>query len=195
MIDIKMLFLINNRLQAILPACKDRPFRGVNILLCRDFFQLPPVGGQPLYSLKHSHINAIKGHHLYQVFNCTIWLVQVIQQQGEDKISTKFRLALSKLQVSQLSQGSWELLCTHTANQLSPAEVTAFDSALQLYFTTEEVRQMNCDKLASANKPIKKILACYKGRGTAKATEDKADNLYPDIYICIGARVILTTNL
>src|SRR6266487_6455616 len=116
-------------------------------------------------------------------------------QQGEDEISTKFRLALSELQVSQLSQESWELLCTCIANQLSLDKVTAFDSALQLYFTTEEVRETNCHKLAAANQPVKKILAYHKGQNAAKATEDKADNLCLDIYVCIGAQVMLTTNL
>jgi hypothetical protein len=86
-----------------------------------------------------------------------------MRQQGKDEISTRFRLALSKLRVSQLSQQSWELLCTCTANQLSPTEVAAFDSALRLYFTTEEVRQTNFDKLANVNKPVKKILARHKG--------------------------------
>jgi ATP-dependent DNA helicase PIF1 len=62
MIDIKMLSLIDDWLRAILLAHLDQPFRGVNVLLCRDFFQLPPVGGKPLYSLKHSHIDAIKGY-------------------------------------------------------------------------------------------------------------------------------------
>jgi ATP-dependent DNA helicase PIF1 len=79
-IDIKTLSLIDDRLRAILPACSDQPFGGVNVLLCKDFFQLPPVGGKPLYSLKHSHIDAIKGHQLYQAFDCTIRLTQVMQQ-------------------------------------------------------------------------------------------------------------------
>jgi hypothetical protein len=85
-------------------------------------------------------------------------LTQVIQQQGEDNISTKFRLALDKLQVSQLIQESWELLYTYIANQLSPDKVAAFDPALQLYFTTEEVKKTNSDRLAAANRPVKKIL-------------------------------------
>ena len=61
-IDIKTLSLIDDCLQAILPATSHLPFGSMNVLLYRDFFQLLPVGGQPLYSLKHSHIDAIKGH-------------------------------------------------------------------------------------------------------------------------------------
>ncbi|EXU94545.1 PIF1-like helicase, partial [Metarhizium robertsii] len=195
MVDIKMLSLIDDRLRAILPATSHLPFGGVNVLLCGDFFQLPPVGGQPLYSLRHSHIDAIKGHQLYRAFDRTVRLIQVMRQQGEDDISTKFRRALGDLRISQLSKESWELLCTRIANRLSPHEVAAFDSALRLYFTTEEVRQTNFDKLANTNKPVKKFLARHKGRGAAKATEDEADNLCPDICLCIGARVMLTTNL
>jgi hypothetical protein len=45
------------------------------------------------------------------------------------------------------------------------------------------------------NKPVKKILACHKGRNAGKATEDKADNLCLELYVCTGARVMLTTNL
>jgi hypothetical protein len=64
-----------------------------------------------------------------------------------------------------------------------------------LYFTTEEVRETNSDKLAAANRPVKKILACHKGRNAAKATKDEADNLCLDIHVCIRAQVMLTTNL
>ena len=110
-----------------------------------------------------------------------------MQQQREDEISTKFQLALSKLQVSQLSKESQELLCTYVVNELSLNEVTAFDLALQLYFTTTEVKETNFGKLAAVNRPVKKILAYYKGWNAAKATKDKADNLYLDIYVCIKA--------
>jgi hypothetical protein len=195
MIDIKMLSLIDDRLRAILPASSDQHFGGVNVLLCGDFFQLPPVGGKPLFSRSHMQVDAIKGSQLYQAFDRTIRLIQVMRQQGDDEISTRFRLALSELRVGQLSKESWELLCTRIANQLSPEELMPFDSVLRLYFTTEEVRETNSAKLAATNRPVKRILACHKGRNATKATEEEADNLCSDIYLCIGAQVMLTTNL
>jgi ATP-dependent DNA helicase PIF1 len=106
MINIRTLSLVDDRLRAILPASSHQPFGGINVLLCGDFFQLPPVGGQPLYSLKHSYVDAIKGHQLYKAFDRTIRLTRVMRQQGDDDVSTRFRLALSELRVSQLSQES-----------------------------------------------------------------------------------------
>ena len=195
MIDLKTLSLIDDRLRAILPAYSQLPFGGVNILLCGDFFQLPPVGGKPLYSQKQMGAEDIKGHNLYRAFDRTCRLVQVMRQQGEDELSTRFRLALGELRESKLSRESWELLCTRVANQLPPQEVAAFDSALRLYFTTTEVRDRNFERLSATNRPVKKLSATHQGREGKRAAEDEADNLASELHVCIGARVMLTTNL
>ncbi|KAF4628205.1 hypothetical protein G7Y89_g9944 [Cudoniella acicularis] len=140
MIGIQTLLLIDDQLRAILPANSNLPFGGVDVLLCGDFFQLPPVGLRPLYTLSHTHVDAIKGHQFYGEFHHTVRLVQVIRQQGEDDISVRFRQALSELRTSQLSEESWRLLCNRVGNELSPEEVAAFDSTLRLYYTTEEAQ-------------------------------------------------------
>jgi hypothetical protein len=71
----------------------------------------------------------------------------------------------------------------------------AFDSALRLYFITKEVRETNSVRLAAINQPIKRILAYHRGQNAAKATEEEADNLCLEIYVCIRACVMLITNL
>jgi hypothetical protein len=105
-IDVCTLSLIDDRLCIIFPGISYLPFRGVNILLYKDFFQLLPVGRKLLFSTVHSNINTIKSQQLYRVFDRTIRLTEVIQQQGEDKDSIQFWAALGKLQVSKLLQES-----------------------------------------------------------------------------------------
>jgi hypothetical protein len=61
------------------------------------------------------------------------------------------------------------------------------DTTLRLYFTTKEVKETNFKKLSSTNRPVKKIVAHYKGWNAAKATKDEVDNLYPNIHMCIRA--------
>ena len=117
-----------------------------------------------------------------------------MRQQGEDDILVRFRATLSELRSATLSQASWELLCTHIANQLSPDEVYGFDEALRLYYTTAEVRETNCNRLAATNQPVKKLTAEHRGRGASAATKEEADNLSAEIHVCIGARIMLTTN-
>ena len=43
--------------------------------------------------------------------------------------------------------------------------------------------------------PIKILTIVNRGRDIEKATEDEADNLPNKIYICIGARIMLSSNL
>ena len=69
------------------------------------------------------------------------------------------------------------------------------DNALRLYFTRAEVLETNSVNLAATNQPVKKIPARHTGRKAGKASEEEADNLSVEIFVCISAKVMLTTNL
>jgi ATP-dependent exoDNAse (exonuclease V) alpha subunit len=116
-------------------------------------------------------------------------------QRGEDETTIQFRMALSELRESRLSQSSWELLCTRVQNQLLPDEVASFQSALRLYFTNDEARERNYRQLVAANQPVKKILSMHTGRNALKASVEEADNLPTKLLVCIGAQVMLMANL
>jgi hypothetical protein len=118
-----------------------------------------------------------------------------MRQRGEDDISARFQAALGELRVSRLSQEGWELLCTRVASQLPPNEVASFDIALRVFFTVAEVNAYNFQKLGSLDRPVIKVVARHRGRNAAKAPEDDANGLLSKLYICIGARVMLTSNL
>ena len=195
MIDLKTLSIIDDRLRLIFPDRSDQAFGGLNVLLCGDFFQLPPVTGRPLYMTRPTGPIAVKGQGLYQAFDRTIRLTQVMRQRGEDETAIRFRTALSELRESKLSESSWGLLCTRVQNQLLPDEVDGFQSALRLYFTNDEVRERNHGQLAAENRPVKKITSMHTGRNASKASVEEADNLPTELLLCIGAQVMLTTNL
>ena len=57
------------------------------------------------------------------------------------------------------------------------------------------MNERNSTKLATLNEPIKKISTHHTGRKAAKTSEEEANNLWAEIYVCIGAKVMLTTNL
>jgi ATP-dependent DNA helicase PIF1 len=195
MIDLKMLSIIDDRLRLIFPDRADQPFGGVNVLLCGDFFQLPPVNGRPLYATRATGPIATKGQGLYRSFDRTVQLTEVMRQQGQDETAIQFRTALSELRESKLSESSWRLLCTRVQNQLPPDEVACFQSALRLYFTNDEVRERNYGQLTAANRPVKRILSVHTGRNASKASDEEADNMPTELLVCIGAQVMLTANL
>ena len=155
-----------------------------------------PIRGLRRHTVRQaSHVDEIKGQQLYQMFNKTIRLTQIMRQQGDDPISIQFQQTLSELRENKLSQEGWGFLCTRVANQLSSAELASMDNALRLYFTKAEVHERNSTKLAALNWPIKKISARHTARKAAKASEEEADNLSAEIYVVTNLRSLRTRGI
>jgi ATP-dependent exoDNAse (exonuclease V) alpha subunit len=197
MIGIKFLGLLDQRLREIFPAWQDEMYAGINIFLCGDFHQLPPIGAMVMYSDLPNARNAdfLTGQQAYRALDTTVRLTQLMRQDGDDEETLQFRRALEELRVYQVSQQSWQLLNTRVQNQLTPDEVESFDDALRLYFRREEVRIYNHRRLRDCKQPILKIRSRHTGRGAEGANDDEADGLDPELCICLGASVMLTDNI
>ncbi|KID81188.1 ATP-dependent DNA helicase PIF1 [Metarhizium guizhouense ARSEF 977] len=174
MIGIKLLGLLDQRLREIFPARQDEMYAGINIFVCGDFHQLPPIGAT----------------QAYRAPDTTVRLTQLMRQDGDDNETLQFRRALEELRVHQVSQQSWQLLSTRAHN-----EVESFKDALRLYFRREEAHVHNHQRLRDCKQPILRIKSTHTGQGAEGANDDEADGLDPHLCICLGARVMLTENI
>lgn len=97
MLGLRQLHLLDSCLRQISPS-STQPFGRINVLLLGDFCQLPPVGERALYDTRRCIrrvVDAIAGQQLYQLFDKTIILTEIMCQQGQDETSLRFRELLS----------------------------------------------------------------------------------------------------
>ena len=77
------LYYIHLRLNEIFGTTKIEPFAGVTILAVGDFFQLPPVGGSPVYAeYKNTWQNLNSLWKLFKIFELT----EVMHQRGGSQL-------------------------------------------------------------------------------------------------------------
>ncbi|RKK07525.1 hypothetical protein BFJ65_g17730 [Fusarium oxysporum f. sp. cepae] len=193
MLGLRQLSWIDDRLREAFPNRNEEFFGGLNILLVGDFFQLPPVLQKPLYYDKEVQGVEIKGRNAYRRFDKSVFLKVVQRQRGDDQEA--FRTALGELRLLQLSMESWKLLSTRVQAKLDDREVARFSSALRVYATKDRVNEYNHYHLDRLGRPVVQVKAKNVGPGAAAAPDDKAGNLAKQIPICIGARLMLTSNL
>ncbi|OWT42329.1 ATP-dependent DNA helicase PIF1 [Pochonia chlamydosporia 170] len=135
----------------------------------------------------------IKGRNAYRHFDKSVFLKVVQRQRGDEQDA--FRTALGELRLLQLSVKSWKLLSGRVQGKLDDQEVAMFANALRVYTTKDMVNEYNHYHLDCLSRPVIQVKAKNVGFGAAAAPDDKAGNLPKQIPICIGARLMLTSNL
>ena len=79
----------------------------MNILLCGDFGQLPPVGNSVLYTLStafKASVAVIAGKAAYNTFMETVVLMEIMRQQSDLPSACQFCEVLNQLWDGPLSQ-------------------------------------------------------------------------------------------
>lgn len=195
MLGLRFLYKIDSRLRAIC-AEPERYFGGMNILLCGDFAQLPPVGDNPLYSQpRHTSPELQVAMAAYMAFTESIFLTQLMRQDGVSNSAVKFRAALSEMRDGPISIDHWKFLQTRTKERLSFEEWARFTHSIRLYFRNADSAEYNIVALEHLDRPIMNIRAIYQGKGAEGGSEEDAGRLHKELLISVNSRVMLTWNL
>ncbi|EED11951.1 ATP-dependent DNA helicase PIF1, putative [Talaromyces stipitatus ATCC 10500] len=194
MMGLSQLALIDSRCREIFPDQRDVNFGGSNIVICGDFFQLPPVLAKPLFYNKFvSLINnefAIKGYVLYREFKIIIELNVVKRQSGD----SHFLDLLSSLRRNEISREDWQLLCSRI-QAVNLQQIDEFKDVIRLYNKKDDIVAYNHAKLRDLKHPVISLSATNEPKEAEKVDSKDAGNLHNTLDISIGSRVMLGENI
>ena len=155
MIGLLELYQIDARLKQIFLNRSDELSGGMNILLCGDFYQLPPVGASLLYNTQPAiQLELTTAKELYQRFDETVRLAQIIYQQGEDNSSIQFQTLLQGLQLGEMADENCLFLQQRVENNLPLNVWATFKNSLWIYPTRTAVCDYNFAALRKCGCPV-----------------------------------------
>ena len=187
-----MIFKIDHRLKEA--KANEKPFGGISIVLTGDPGQLLPVLAKPLYDKTSKSPNAVKGFDLYQKFLTVVKLKQVVRQQNPNNCPKQqhFIELLDRLRDGECTLDDWKLLLERTP---TPERIIQFENAIRLCDLNEAVDNYNKTKLEQLAQPIAKINGINAPKHCEKATPDNFSGLKNTIFLCINAKIVLTSNI
>ena len=192
-----MLAQIDKRLRQA-TGFHDKFFGGLSIILVGDPAQLLPVMGSPLYNYPTKTTMASHGLNCYQQFKHAICL-EVCERQKNDLndpdqeyfIEMLKRIRSGCLDLEQNAK-DWNFILK---NQISPSNQEEFKDALRLFPDNQSCNEYNFQKLKNICNPITRLEAVNHPKRIRNVNEENFSGLTNNIFLCIGARIMLTSNL
>lgn len=169
------------------------------VIFLGDDVQLPPVLDTPVYKANSKSPAGMHGALVWKEFNEAV-LLKTVVHQAEDQ--TYFKNVLGALREYKLTQdhATWlqkfqwgDLLKSHGQSFIDDMD----ENSLFVFPTHNEEWLHNKTKILKANErnPIAKVDAISHGSHAKGVSSENAKGLLPTVYLCIGCKVMLTTNL
>jgi ATP-dependent exoDNAse (exonuclease V) alpha subunit len=159
----------------------EEPFGGVQVVLCGDFFQLPPIGNQ---GEKSKDKFAFMSEAWVKSKMAVCYLTEQYRQSDND-----LNLILNEIRTGGISEKSYEILNTTSDNQLDKdIEPT------KLFTHNYDVDRINSQQLATLSGKPKKFKA--KTSGNKKLVETLKNSVLAgeQLEFKIGAKVMFVKN-
>ncbi|KAK3915401.1 ATP-dependent DNA helicase [Frankliniella fusca] len=138
MVSCSLLGMIDKRIRE--GTGKDEPFGGLNVYLCGDYKQLPPVMGTALYGgVCHSEL-ALHGRNMFDSFEA-----HCVLTKGHRPSDVIFQELLDRLSVGEVTEEDYDMLSRRFAS--SGDERKNFDDAIHLFANKVQVALYNDHKL------------------------------------------------
>lgn len=197
MVSQVLLGSIDERLSQIFPLSRQSVFGGLSVLMFGDFAQLSPVAGKSLFSSSTgTEALAIRGRWAYCHVNAAFFLDTVVRQEGD----TVFKDLLLRVRNGDATKDDWKTLSTRTDVPRICSE-ERFRNAIRLYPMLRSVFVHNLEGLRKMNVPCAVFEAVHppgrenKTHRSAAADKDEAGGLEARLALCVGAKVMLVSNL
>ena len=178
------------------------PFGGITVILVGDDGQLAPIGDSPAWAglvddksiKKPTDIHGRSGMALFSKIDTVITLDEPFRQIKEDPF---YQLLLKAREADWNSDQQYNLLATRKWAAVSKEEQDLFEAdALRLSPFRADVWEHNLMALDSVGSPVLKIKARHdRGGATAAAASSDEVGLKKTVWVCVGARVMLTANI
>ena len=177
-----------------------KPWGGLPVIVfLGDDVQLPPVCDTPVYVGSSKSPAAVHGFLVWKQFQDAVELTTIVRQSNEQQ---QLKAVLQSLRTYSataehtrwLQQFQWENLTSQYGEALM---LEMAEHALHVFPSRAAEDQHNHIQLRKANVkyPVAKMKAIDKGPHAKSATSDKASGLLATLYLCRGAKVMLTNNL
>ena len=143
---------LDQRLRSLFPHSR-RPFGGLNIVLCGDPAQLPPVRAHPVYAHQGATEHIAARFHLFQT---VVQLDHPFRQLGDDAGQIRFRELLSRVADCVATEDDWSWLQKRRACCLDASENALFDSGKYIVATNVIRRKINYENVSKLS-PVMRI--------------------------------------